>query len=130
MATYLSFNGNCKEAMVFYQHCIGGELTYQMVGASPDSGNLPRQMKNCVLEATLTKDNVILKGTDLVDDLVARGNSMTILIECRDQDEMKSCFENLVAGGLEIQPPTAGFFGGLHAMLIDRFGFQWLLRST
>ncbi|MEQ9287680.1 MAG: VOC family protein [Cyclobacteriaceae bacterium] len=130
MAAYLSFNGNCKEAMVFYQHCIGGELTYQMVGASPDSGNLPRQMKDCVLEATLSKENVLLKGTDLVDDMVARGNSMTILIECRDQDEMKSYFKNLAVGGREILPPAAGFFGGLHAMLTDRFGFQWLLRST
>lgn len=130
MATYLSFNGNCKEAMIFYQGCIGGVLTLQPVEGTPVCGQLPQKMKDCILEATLTKDKVVLKGTDLVDDLLARGNSMTILLECHDQNEMKSYFESLSVGGEEVEPPTVGFFGGLHAMLTDKFGFPWLLRCA
>jgi PhnB protein len=33
--SYLTFNGNCQEAMIFYQKCLGGELTFQTVGESP-----------------------------------------------------------------------------------------------
>ena len=24
---YLTFNGNCREAMTYYKECLGGELT-------------------------------------------------------------------------------------------------------
>ena len=29
VTTYLHFNGNCREAMSFYQTCLGGELHLQ-----------------------------------------------------------------------------------------------------
>ena len=35
---YLRFNGKCREAMTFYQACLGGELTIQTVGESPMAG--------------------------------------------------------------------------------------------
>ncbi len=32
---YLGFDGNCLEAMTFFQKCFGGELTFQTFGESP-----------------------------------------------------------------------------------------------
>jgi PhnB protein len=29
---YLIFNGNCREAMTFYQSCLGGELNVMTFG--------------------------------------------------------------------------------------------------
>ena len=29
---YLTFNGNCREAMQFYTDCLGGELYLQTIG--------------------------------------------------------------------------------------------------
>ena len=43
--SYLTFSGNCREAMTFYQECFGGTLTFQTVGDSPMSGKLPKKMK-------------------------------------------------------------------------------------
>lgn len=31
---YLNFGGNCREAMTFYQRCLGGELTVGTFGES------------------------------------------------------------------------------------------------
>ena len=42
---YLRFNGNCREAMTFYQSCLGGELTIQTVGESPVAGQMPPSMQ-------------------------------------------------------------------------------------
>ncbi len=44
--SYLTFNGNCREAMTFYSDCLEGELTFQTIGESPLSNNMPQKMKN------------------------------------------------------------------------------------
>src|SRR4051812_3610794 len=43
--SYMTFNGNCREAMQFYQRSLGGELVLQTIGDSPLSDKMPRQMK-------------------------------------------------------------------------------------
>jgi PhnB protein len=42
--SYLTFSGNCREAMTFYKECLGGELAFQTVGESPLSDQMPKQM--------------------------------------------------------------------------------------
>ena len=46
--TYLTFNGNCREAMTFYKECLGGELHFQTVGVSPHSSKMPKKMKDVI----------------------------------------------------------------------------------
>ena len=53
--SYLTFNGNCREAMTFYQECLGGELFMQTIGESPMAEQMPLPMKESILHATLTK---------------------------------------------------------------------------
>jgi len=65
---YLTFNGNCKEAMTFYQNCLGGELNLQPIGDSPMAKKMPQQMKDCILHATLTNGHMILVGSDMVSE--------------------------------------------------------------
>jgi Bacteriocin-protection, YdeI or OmpD-Associated len=48
---YLTFNGNCREAMIFYKECLGEELVFQTVGESPLSDKMPPQMKDCILHS-------------------------------------------------------------------------------
>lgn len=38
---YLTFNGNCREAMTFYQDCLGGELCFQPLEESLLAPGLP-----------------------------------------------------------------------------------------
>ena len=66
--SYLTFNGNCREAMNFYKECLGGELVLQTIGDSPLSEKMPAKMKDSILHSTLTKDNLVLLGSDMVDE--------------------------------------------------------------
>ena len=127
--TYLTFNGNCKEAMVFYQQCLGGELSVQTIGESHRAESLPKEMRKYVLEAALTRGNMVIKGTDISDEPLARGNTITILLECTDKEAMKHYYKKLAEAGEETYPVMDNFFGGQCGMLKDRYGFQWLLRS-
>lgn len=54
ISTYLTFSGNCRDAMTFYQQCLGGEFSFQTVGESPMAKQLPAQMKSCIIHSALT----------------------------------------------------------------------------
>jgi len=126
--SYLTFNGNCREAMTFYKECLGGELFVQTVGESPLSDKMPPQMKECVLHATLTKDALVLMGSDMVDENgLLKGNSVSLMLNCSSEEEIKTCFEKLSSGGKKDHPLEDSFWGALFGDLTDKFGNHWLL---
>ena len=46
MNPYLTFNGNCREAMHFYRGISGGELNLQTIGESPMAVKMPAPMQD------------------------------------------------------------------------------------
>jgi PhnB protein len=114
--------------MKFYQQCLGGELTFQTVGESPLSEKMPRKMKNCILHATLTKDNFVLMGSDMVSDKgLSKGNTISLSLHCNSEEEIKNCYAKLSKEGLQNQPLEDSFWGALFGDLTDKFGNHWIL---
>src|SRR4051812_4844096 len=66
--SYLTFNGNCRNAMSFYRDCLGGELVLQTIGESPLADQLPETMKRCILHSALTNEALVLLGSDMVSE--------------------------------------------------------------
>lgn len=125
---YLTFNGNCGKAMTFYRECLGGELRIQTLGDSPLSENMPKQMRELILQAVLRSKNLTIVATDLVDDLgLFKGNSVRLLLICESEQELLTCFNKLAVGGNADYPPYPDYKGELQGMLKDRFGIHWLL---
>jgi PhnB protein len=125
---YLTFAGNCREAMNFYQSCLGGELSFQTIGETPLAGDMPEEMKNRILHATLSKDKLVLMASDMVPDGgLIRGNAVSLSLECSSEDEIKSTFEKLSDGGSKDHPLENTFWGALFGDLTDKFGNHWLL---
>lgn len=125
---YLTFNGNCREAMTFYQHCLGGELTLQTIGESPMAGNLPPEMHDSILHATLKRDQLILLGSDMVGEKgLVKGNAVSLMLNCASEKEINDCYTKLAAGGEPSFPLEDTFWGAKFGGLMDRFGNHWLL---
>lgn len=125
---YLTFNGNCREAMTFYQTCLGGELSFQTVGESPLSARMPGRMKDCILHATLTKDALTLMGSDMVTGQgLIKGNNVTLSLNCSSEAEVKTFYEQLSAGGVATHQLEESFWGALFGDLTDKFGNHWIL---
>ncbi|HWV74114.1 MAG TPA: VOC family protein [Pseudosphingobacterium sp.] len=128
---YLTFNGNCKEAMTFYKHCLGGKLVLQTIRECPLSKNLPEDIKNIVLHATLTNENFVLIGTDLVEEEgLVKGNSLSLMLYCSSEENIKSYFNKLSVGGRQTQPLIRNHYGILFGNLVDRYGNHWLLNCN
>lgn len=128
ISPYLNFGGNCREAMTFYQACLGGELFFQTVEESPLAENLPKEIKDYVLQANLHKDGVALQGSDMVaEEGLLHGNRISLSIELNDKLVIKSLYEKLSEGGTQTVPLCYNYCGILLGELTDKFGTYWML---
>ena len=125
---YFTFNGNCREAMEFYQKCLGGTLHFQTAGDMPVSEKMPPKMKKIILHALLTAENFVLMGSDMVDDQgLIKGNTVSVSMSFFTEKELRSCYKKLSYGALRTYPVQHNFYGILFASLTDRYGNHWLL---
>jgi PhnB protein len=114
--------------MQFYQSCLGGELHFQTVGDTPRSASLPRKVKDYILHATLRKKGVTLMGTDMVEDEgLYPGNTLSVLILCNSEADLKQIYRKLATNGKATQPISQRNSGGLFGGLTDQYGIRWLL---
>lgn len=126
--SYLTFNGNCREAMNFYKDCLGGELSIQTIGESPISDKMPEQMKQSILHSTLIKDQLILMGSDMVGDSgLIKGNAVSLMLDCDSEEEIQRIYSKLSEGGSAEHPLENSFFGAVFGDLTDKYGNHWLL---
>lgn len=126
--SYLTFNGNCRQAMTFYKKCLGGELTLQTVGNSPLSEKMPVKMKNCILHATLKKEDLIIMASDMVSNSgLQKGNNISMVLNCKNEKETRDRYQRLSKGGKQTHPLEPTFWGALFGNLIDKFGNHWIL---
>ena len=128
ITSYLTFSGNCREAMHFYQECLDGELDLMTVGESPMADQMPKEMKNSILHATLQKGDLTLTGSDMVGGQgLSQGNGVSLMLDCESEAEIKGCYEKLATGGQPTHPIENTFWGALFGGLTDQYGNHWLL---
>lgn len=127
--SYLTFSGNCREAMNFYKDCLGGELNLQTIGDSPLAAKMPENMQHWILHATLTNGSTVLMGTDMVqDEGRIRGNTVSMMLDCSSEEEARMAFSKLSSGGGHVlHPLETSFWGALFGDLKDKYGNTWLL---
>ena len=129
--SYLTFNGNCREAMAFYQECLGGELIVPTIGESPLEKKMPRQMKESVLHSSLTNGSFVIMATDCVrEEGLVKGNSVSLCLNCSSEEEIRACYEKLSSGGKANHPLEDTFWGATFGDLTDKYGNNWLLNFT
>lgn len=126
--SYLRFNGNCKEVMSFYKDCLGGELTMQKVGESPMAHNMPQQMQDKIMHATLKNDGFTIMASDLCDERgLIKGNNVSLMLDCDSEQQIRNTYERLSEGGKKTHPLEKTFWNALFGDLTDKFGINWLM---
>jgi PhnB protein len=125
---YLNFNGNCREALSFYKDSLGGELSLQTVEGSPMEAGCPGAMKHQILHGSLTKNGLILMGSDMVGtEGLIQGNNISLSLSCSSEKEINQFFSSLSVGGKIIEPLKLQFWGAMFGVLTDKFGIRWML---
>ena len=124
---YLHFNGNCREAMTFYQECLGGELTMQTVAETPTASQMPPEAQQQIMHANLTRGGLTLMASDMMREAPLHGNTISLMLYCSSEEEIDRCFASLSAGGTVNFPLTQQFWGAVYGELTDQFGLNWML---
>jgi PhnB protein len=129
VAAYLNFDGNCREAMTFYQQCLGGDLEVMSFRDIPPSEfEPPADALDRVMHAHLSDGTFSLMASDTMPGMpYSVGNHVSMLLACDSPEQVDERFAALSAGGQPAMPPADAFWGAYFAMLIDRFGMSWML---
>ena len=124
---YLTFNGNCREAMTFYRECLGGVLEWQTIADSPMATAMPPEMKACILHATLSSGDIVLMGSDMAPQHLIKGNAVSLLLSFTSEAAIHKAYTLLSEGGDASHPLASTHWGALFGHLTDKYGNQWLL---
>ena len=125
---YLTFDGNCREAMTFYQDCFAGELTLQTIAETPIADQCTAGMQDQIMHSILENGTFILMATDMTqaDELIT-GNDMAISLNFDNEEEVNRCFSALSSEGNVIEPLEEKSWGALFGVVQDKFGKVWML---
>jgi PhnB protein len=127
LTAYLTFDGNCREAMTFYKECLGGELMMQTVENSPVAQQMPAEFQKKIMHSRLVKDGIELMASDMSREKVVKGNAFSLCINCSSDEEIQTLFSKLSEDGKVIDPLAPSFWGATFGCLKDKFGTTWLL---
>jgi PhnB protein len=132
LTPFLLFEGNCAEAMAFYQSCLGGTLTITKVCDTPMKGQMPPEQHDKVAFANLKSGVMELSAADWLHParVPRQGNTVAIYIYDGKYDELKAIFDKLAAGAnKELLDNLRDMPFGAYGHLADKYGVHWFFRG-
>ena len=129
---YLAFNGNCAEAMRFYERALDGKLEVLMSGAdSPIAEDIPKEFADRILHARLVlPGGGMLYAGDAPAHMPYEGiKGVSITVDYASVAEAEKVFAALAAGGQVGMPMQPAFWAKRFGMCVDRFGTPWMVNG-
>jgi len=127
LSPYINFNGCCREAMTFYHHCLGGELSLQTVAGSVIEDECPASMQDQVLHAALLNGAIFIMASDMCGPGgFAPGSAVAISVNCSSEKEINTLYHRFAEGGEILDPLKTQFWGGMFGVVLDKFGVRWM----
>ena len=122
----LMFDGNCAEAMKFYQKCLKADLQLKLY-MEIFGEQTPPALKGRIMNARLTKGAATLMGTDIMPNPAFKiGNNFTVSISCDSRQEVDDIANALKEGGDHTMPNHEAITGAYFGMLTDKYGVDWM----
>ena len=122
---YVSFDGNARTALEFYEQVFGGTMTVNTFGEFGTEGPDADKVMHGMLE---TPSGFTLMASDMPPGMEhAPGNTMAVSLSGEDADELRGYWEKLSAGGTVTLPLEKQMWGDEFGMCADQFGVMWMV---
>ena len=100
----------------------------QTVEGSPIEAQCPAAIKHQILHSSLTKNALILMGSDMVaPGGLKKGNNISLTLSCSSEEEINNYFSSLANGGKTIEDLKVQFWGAMFGVVTDKFEITWML---
>ena len=125
---YLVFNGNCADAMRFYEKTLGGKLELMTHAQSPMADKAPPGSAERIMHARLDLGGRALMASDTMAGQPYEGmHGFSLSLSYPTAADAKKIFDALAQGGKVQMPLEKTFWTEAFGMLVDRFGTPWML---
>ncbi|WP_179008781.1 VOC family protein [Winogradskyella forsetii] len=126
---YLSFKGNCQEALNYYSELFDAEIINRQTYEDKKI-DVPSSYRNNLQHAELKGKNVHFMAYDASPDTpLNNGNQIHMSIAVTDNTEGKNLFESLSKGGQihhNYREREWGYFG----RCTDKYGIGWMVNCN
>jgi PhnB protein len=125
---YLTFNGNCEEALNFYEGALAAKVVFKMTyGESPMGEELPASWQKKIIHARLLIEDRTLMASDAMPDNYEKPQGFSVTLNLEDPVESEVIFKALSEGGTVRVPMGETFWAQRFGMVTDRFGTPWMV---
>ena len=95
LTPFLLFDGNCAEAMSFYQSCLGGDLAVTKLADTPMKSQMPPQLHNRVAYAQLKGGQIDFSAKDWMHatQKPRQGNTVAMYLNGGQYQELRVIFD-------------------------------------
>jgi PhnB protein len=128
MNTHVHFNGQCEEALKFYEKVLNGKITFMMTyEGSPAAAQVPPEWRKKVLHATLAVNGALLQGADAPPGRYEKPQGFSVALDVKEPAEAERIFKSLSEKGNISMPMQETFWAQRFGMVTDRFGIPWMV---
>jgi len=128
ISPYVSFGGNCAEAIAFYEKAfnVKAEIT-RYKDAPPDNGyQTPEGTENLVMHAQFEVGCEVIMLCDMPPEYPFKaGGNIAIMAEFDDVGSAKAAFDALKVDGEVDMELQETFWSKCFGALTDKFGINW-----
>ena len=124
---HLTFNGDCETAFRFYEKCLGGKSMIMRYRDTPMAREVPVEWQEKVLHTTLTVDNYLLQGADVVPEQYQKPQGFSVMLNIPSAEGAERIFNALSENGSVVIPMQETFWALRFGTLTDQFGIPWAI---
>jgi PhnB protein len=132
LTPFLLFDGNCAEAMEFYQTCLGGDLMITKMGDTPMRNQMPAELHSKVAHAHLKSGVIEFSATDWMHATrrPKQGNTVALYLNGGKYVELRAIFDCLAVGAdPELLDDLRELPFGSYGHLADKYGVHWFFQG-
>jgi PhnB protein len=128
---YLCFDGNCAEAIRFYERVLGAKVEMMMKFSEvPPQEGQPPMTGDGIMHASITLDGDRLMASDSPPGMPFEPmKGITVSLAYPTAEQGRRIFDALAEGGRVTMPYQKTFWADGFGMLTDRFGTPWMVNA-
>ena len=129
---YLFFDGNCREAMNFYQTMLGGSLELSSMADMQTSEASTNIDDERIMHARLVSGDFRLMASDIIKGQeYSVGNNVHLSLLGSNESKLRALFLSFAEHGGKVDLPLEKqFWGDIFGMVTDKYGVHWLFNIT